>query len=243
MKTALCTWMIVSGVLLAGCGGEATGGSGGGATSSAASGATGGSGGGATSSTGGEVTSSTGGGVTSSTGTGGIAGSDLDGTWETACSLLPTQMLYARTRLVYQDLKLTGTYSDYSDAACTMGMGVSTWTGTAKVGDAAAPSGATPLDLAFESYKYKPLNDKAASINNMYMYCGLSDWAAAVEQDVLDRPCYGFAIPTSGKSLDIYRTEGTTLKFGKGAKISVDPVEADRPTVIDDTRVFTKVAQ
>jgi hypothetical protein len=235
MKNALCTWMIVSGVLLAGCGSEATGGSGGGATSSTAAGATGGSGGGAT--------STTGGGVTSSTGSGGIAGSDLDGTWETACTLLPTQMLYARTRLVYDSLKLTGTYSDYSDAACTMGMGVSTWTGTAKVGDAAGPSGATPLDLAFDSYTYKPLNDKAASINNMYMYCGLSDWAPAVEKNVLDLPCYGFAIPTSGKSLDIYKIEGATLKFGKGSKISVDPVEADRPTVIDDTRVFTKVAK
>lgn len=171
-----------------------------------------------------------------------VAGKDLDGTWETACTLLPTQMIYARTRLVYANLKLTGTYSDYADAACTQGLGVSTWTGGATV-PTPGGAGTTPLNLAFESYEYKPLNAQAATTNNTYMYCGLTDWAAGVQRNVMDRPCYGFAIPTGGKSLDIYKTDGKTLKFGQGSKIGVNPSESERPTAIDDTRVFSKLVQ
>ena len=49
-------------------------------------------------------------------GNGTTGGSDLDGTWETACVALPMQQLYAKTRLVYSSLSLTGTFSDYADA-------------------------------------------------------------------------------------------------------------------------------
>jgi hypothetical protein len=61
-----------------------------------------------------------------------------------------------------------------------------------------------------------------------------------VEKDVLGKDCYGFSIPVGGKSLDIYRVDGSTLKFGQGSKIGVDLTEADRPAAIDDTRVFTR---
>lgn len=176
-------------------------------------------------------------------GNGTTGGNDLDGTWETPCVALPMQQLYAKTRLVYSSLSLTGTFSDYADAACTKGMGVSTWTGTATVGGPAAAAAATQLDLTFDTYKYEPLSDQAAAVNNMYKYCGISDWTAKVEKDVLDHPCNGFAIPTAGKSLDIYKVEGSSLKFGKGAKISAAPAESDRPTVLDDTRAFNRVGQ
>ncbi len=43
------------------------------------------------------------------------------------------------------------------------------------------------------------------------------------------------------KSLDIYQTDGAALKFSQGSKISVTPAESERPTVIDEARVFAKI--
>ena len=182
-----------------------------------------------------------GGGAAATGGTGGsggttatvVPGADLDGTWETAC------YMKANTTLTYTDLALVGNYNEYSDDACTTLIHVSKWEGTATVtGETAASD--TRLDLAFTAFKSTALTDENAATNNMYQYCGMTDWAANVEKDILGKTCYGFSIPEGGKSLDIYRVDGATLKFGKGAKIATDVTEADRPTAIDDTRVFTK---
>lgn len=162
------------------------------------------------------------------------AGADLDGTWETVC------YMRAKTRIAYNDLALTGTYTEYADDACTTAYHVSTWTGVATVGEALS-SGARKLDLSFESFKSTALTAENAVFNNMNAYCGFTDWEANVEKDVLGADCYGFAIPVGGESLDIYVVEGDTLKFGQGAKIGAELTEADRPTVIDETRVFTSV--
>jgi hypothetical protein len=178
--------------------------------------------------------------TTSTTGSEGPASSELNGTWETACSMQPGQQFYGKTRLVYKNLALSGTFSDFADAKCSMQMGETTWTGKATVGGPAAVAGATDLDLAFDTYHYKPLSEQAAMTNNQYMYCGISDWAANVERDVLGKPCNGFVIPPDGKSLDIYKIDGTTLLLGKGSKISATPSESDRPSQLDDARVFTK---
>lgn len=185
------------------------------------------------------------GGSTGSTGTGGTGtatgtgtettpGSDLDGTWKTAC------YMKAETTLAYDKLALTGTYTEFSDDACTAAIHVSKWTATGKVtGETAA--GDTKLDLSFTSFKSTALTAENAMFNNMNMYCGATDWAANVEKDILGKDCYGFSIPVGGKSLDIYRVEGQTLKFGQGSKIATDLAESDRPTAIDETRVFTKM--
>src|SRR5262245_39291078 len=70
-------------------------------------------------------------------------GRELDGTWETAC------YMKAKTQLVYDDLHLKGTYTEYSDDTCSAAIHVSTWTGSAEVvGDAAVP-GAKKINLAF----------------------------------------------------------------------------------------------
>jgi hypothetical protein len=37
----------------------------------------------------------------------------------------------------------------------------------------------------------------------------------------------------------LYQVVGTTLTFGKGAKIAVNLTEADRPTQLDPQRPFT----
>ena len=163
-------------------------------------------------------------------------GADLDGTWETAC--------YQRTRtsLTYAGLALTGTYSEYSDDACTSAYHVSTWTGTASVGDTRA-NGARKLDLSFDTFTSTALTAENADFNNMNAYCGFTDWAANAEKDVLGADCYGFSIPVGAKSLDIYLVDGDTLKFGQGAKTATGLTEADRPTMIDETRVFARASQ
>lgn len=167
------------------------------------------------------------------TSTGGAPGSDLDGTWETAC------YMKAKTTLTYDALALAGTFSEYDDEACTVLLHVSKWEAAGAV-TGETEAGDTKLDLAFSSFKSTPLTDANAATNNMFAYCGMTDWAANVEKDILGQDCYGFSIPVGGKSLDIYRVDGATLKFGKDAKIATDLTEADRPTVIDDTRVFTR---
>lgn len=162
-------------------------------------------------------------------------GRDLDGTWTTACYQKTT------TSLTYADLDLVGTYTEYADDACTSAIHVSTWTGTGTVAGQTA-AGAHKLDLSFASFESTALTAENADFNNTNMYCGLTNWTAGVKQDVLGRDCYGFSIPEGGESLDIYMVDGDTLKFGKGAIVGTDLSEADRPSSIDDTRVFTRQA-
>lgn len=168
--------------------------------------------------------------------TGEIAGADLNGSWATAC--------YEQTQTVlrYDELALTGTYTEYADESCTEAVHVSAWTGTAVVGDLLS-SGARPLDLAFESFTSTPLTADNADLNNSYAYCGFTDWEASVEKDVLGADCYGFSIPVGGESLDIYAIDGDSLRFGAGAVIGTDLTEEDRPTTLDEQRVFTRVEQ
>ena len=174
--------------------------------------------------------------VVTLTACGGNAGADLDGTWQTAC--------YEKTQttLHYDALALTGTFTEFSDDACTDAIHISEWTGTATVGDQ-LDSGGTQLDLAFATFTSTPLTAENAETNNGYVYCGFTDWAANVEKDILGADCYGFSIPEGGMSLDIYEVDGDSLRFGVGAVIGTDLTEADRPTKLDDTRVFTRVTE
>lgn len=161
------------------------------------------------------------------------AGRDLDGTWTTAC------YEKAKTSLTYDNLELVGKYIEYADDACTSEIHISTWTGTVAVtGQTAA--GANKIDISFGSFESVALTPENAALNNMYMYCGFTDWAADVTKDILGSECFGFSIPEGGESLDIYLVEGDTLKFGKAAIVGTELKEADRPAAIDDTRVFTR---
>lgn len=166
-------------------------------------------------------------------GCGGSAGADLDGTWESPC------YMGAKTQLAYSNLALNGTYIEYSDMTCTTQRHITTWTGTATVGDEVQP-GVHKLDLAFSSFRSKPLTATEASFVNQNQYCGFTDWAAGVEKDVLGKSCYGFSIPNGGKSLDIYQVTDSTLLLGKGSKIAAQLTEADRPAELDPMRPFTK---
>lgn len=165
------------------------------------------------------------------------AGSDLNGTWRTAC--FPTPVGFATTSLTYTNLALEGTYTEYSDNACTQAIHVSRWTGTTTV-PGPVRDGATPIDIAFATFTSTALTDANATQNNMYQYCGFTDWRANVTRNVLGAMCQGFAIPVGARSLDIYRVEGGTLRFGQNALIAVNPAESTRPTMIDAMRVFTR---
>lgn len=165
------------------------------------------------------------------------AGVDLDGTWRTQC--FPTPVGFATTTLAYANLALTGTYAEYADSACTQAIHVSRWTGTTTV-SGPARDGATPIDIAFATFTSTPMTADNAAQNNSYRYCGITDWQANVERNVLGADCQGFAIPTGARSLDIYRVDGSTLRFGLGAQIVVNPSESTRPAALDASRVFTR---
>lgn len=160
----------------------------------------------------------------------------LEGAWQSAC--------YERgqTRLEYRDGALTGTFTAFADDDCAAATAVNTWTGHIRGGEAAEAAGAHRLDLMFATFTATPLSAEAAAYDNMVMYCGFTDWAANREKDVLGADCPGYAIPDGGESLDIYRVDGDTLVFGADSKVGVDLTEADRPTALDEARVFTRVA-
>jgi hypothetical protein len=162
-------------------------------------------------------------------------GADLDGTWDSPC------FNGTQTRIVYASLKLTGTYTEYSDMTCTTPRHVATWTGTSTVPQASS-SGPQKLNVTFSSFKSKPLIDADTAMVNMFKYCGLTDWATGVERDILGRECFGFSIPTGGKSFDLYEVKGNTLRFGKDSVITAMPEEAKRPTALSDN-TFTRVGK
>ena len=163
-----------------------------------------------------------------------IPGAELNGAWASAC------FNQTQTVLEYADLSFQGTFTEYEDAACSTPMHISAWSGTAAVGDEVG-GGARAIDLAFETFTSTALTADNAALNNSYAYCGYTDWEAGVEKDVMGDDCYGYSIPDGGKSKDIYAVSGDSLRFGQGATISTAPAEADRPTTLDETRVFTRV--
>ena len=168
----------------------------------------------------------------------GARGSELNGTWETSC-FDNNGFNFARTTLQYTDLALAGTFEEYEDAACTRATHVSHWTGVATVSGTTA-AGETKLDLSFVTFTSTSLTMANADFNNMSAYCGFTDWVANVERNALGAPCYGFAIPVGGESLDIYRVEGNTLRFGQGSMIGSDLPESARPTALSTFQTFTR---
>lgn len=160
-------------------------------------------------------------------------GAELEGSWSTPC------YQGAQTRLTYEGLALTGTYTEYVDMACTTPRHIATWTGHAVVGAEVAP-GVRKLDLAFDGFRSVALTAEEAALVNQNQYCGLTDWAPGVERDILGRDCYGFSIPVGGQSLDVYQVDGDGLLFGKGSKILVAPSESDRPAELDPMRPFSR---
>ena len=168
----------------------------------------------------------------------GALGSELNGTWQTPC-FDNRGFNFARTTLAYDDLALTGTYEEFEDAACTRATHVSHWTGVGVV-SGTTTGGDSKLDLSFMTFTSTALTAANADFNNMNAYCGITDWAAGAERDVLGASCYGFSIPVGGESLDIYRVDGDTLRFGDGSMIGLDLQESARPTMLSATQVFTR---
>jgi hypothetical protein len=160
-------------------------------------------------------------------------GSDLNGTWKTAC------MNKAITTIEYSGLALKGTYTAFADDACTTPAAVNTWTGHSTIAGA-GPAGSTKIDVRFDSFTATALTDEQASKWSGFGYCGKSDWAANSPADVLGLPCQGFAVPKDAVNLDIYQVSGTSLMFGKGSKITAEPKEEERPTALNAGWAFQK---
>ena len=166
-----------------------------------------------------------------------MPGADLNGTWRTQC--FPANVGYATTTLTYTSLALVGTYTEYSDNACTQAIHVSRLTGTTTV-SGPARNGLTPIDIAFATFTSTALTADNATQNNNYQYCGFTDWRANVERNVLGASCQGFSIPMGARSLDVYQVQGNNLRFGQASQIAVNPSESTRPTMLDAARVFTR---
>lgn len=160
-------------------------------------------------------------------------GSDLDGTWSTACGNKSI------TTIEYAGLQLKGTYTAYADDACTTPVAVNKWTGHSTIAGAGV-DGATKIDVHFDSFNATALTDEQATKWSGWSYCEKTDWSANAEVDVLGKKCQGFAVPQAGVNLDIYKVSGTTLMFGKGSKITAEPSEADRPAVLNAGWAFEK---
>jgi hypothetical protein len=160
-----------------------------------------------------------------------VARDDLEGTWTSACYQA------TQTTLTYRQLQLSGTFTEFTDQACASPRHIASWTAQATGGETVSP-GVRRLNLAFTAFRSKALTAAEAALVNQNAYCGITDWAANVERDILGLNCYGLSIPMGGKSLDIYQRDASSLRFGKDSKISAAPLEADRPTEIDPTRVF-----
>lgn len=116
---------------------------------------------------------------------------------------------------------------------------MSRWTGTTTV-SGPARNGMTPIDVSFATFTTTALTADNAAQNNIYRYCGATDWRAGAERDVLGAECQGFAIPRGARSLDVYRVDGSELRFGVGAQIAVNPAGSTRPTMLDAARVFSR---
>ena len=160
------------------------------------------------------------------------AGSDLNGTWASGC-FGPDRGMYAKRTITYSNLALTGKYEEYSDAACATKVHSTVWTGTSTI-PTAAVNGITPINVSFASFKSTALTEGNAAQNNQYVYCGMSDWSANAEKDILGKACDGYSIPVNGKQYDIYKVDGSSLCFGKSAEApSATPDESKRPTELE----------
>jgi hypothetical protein len=107
----------------------------------------------------------------------GAPGTELNGTWETSC-FDNNGFNFARTTIAYNDLALTGTFTEYEDAACTRATHVSRWTGVGTVAGT-TPAGETKLDLSFVTFTSTSLTTANADFNNTNRYCGFTDWVCA----------------------------------------------------------------
>jgi hypothetical protein len=160
-------------------------------------------------------------------------GADLNGTWKTACGNK------SLTTIEYAGLQLKGTYAIYADDTCTTPVAVNEWTGHSTIAGADV-SGATKIDVHFDSFSATARTDEQAAKWSSLGYCEKTDWAVNVAVDVLGKKCQGFAVPQGGVSLDVYKVSGTTLMFGKGSTITAAPTESARPTALNAGWAFEK---
>jgi hypothetical protein len=159
----------------------------------------------------------------------------LAGVWESPC------FNKATTRIEYDaNLNLKGSYKTFSDENCKDNDSVKHWVGRSEITGAASVPGAWNINVSFQSFNSTALNEGTAQWMNSQKYCGITDWKANTTREVYGEECFGFSIPKSGKSYDIFAVEGDSLRFGVDSKISANPQESERPKAFQPW-AFTRV--
>jgi hypothetical protein len=158
---------------------------------------------------------------------------DLEGSWTNACASK------GQTTLSYTGADLTGVYTTYAEDTCTTATTATTWTAAIDGGDAKS-GGFRTLDISYTGFHAKALNQAGMDYLNSNAFCGSTDWSSNLEKDILDKECFGFTLPTGGRSLDIYKIDGNTVAFGMGAKTATDLLA--RPVAATKLVLGTRVA-
>lgn len=129
----------------------------------------------------------------------------IEGRWQTSC-LSSSSGLYLISRLTVQNGEYSSLGLIYSNSSCTNLVIESFSKGQiADVGANGSTTGSRKIDLTYSQVTatyHRPTDVQGFNTNS---FCGLSNWAVGVAQDITGLNCGGEAIPAAGsKDYDIY---------------------------------------
>jgi hypothetical protein len=170
---------------------------------------------------------------------------DLAGEWENSCTKADLFGInYNKTEVKFSpvgDFERETTL--YSDEGCATPVGKMKETGTyAALGSSATVDGARDLNLTVSGAKLTAITQDAADKLNTARYCGVTNWTAGQEVDVLGKECLGLTRNNGDVVFDIYRVDqdNKRLTLGKPS-LFFDKQRADaRPEKLDDTNTYSK---
>lgn len=135
-----------------------------------------------------------------------------EGTWKTQCLSVTTggtvklQNVFATSGSAFESTAIF-----YSDNACGTQSYSIIQKGTYVLGSPTGSSGGVPidpkfmdsysksnLDLTHDNIKVTPLTSTQAGVLNSESFCGLTNWAVNVSQEVSGATCRGETLPVSG---------------------------------------------
>jgi hypothetical protein len=167
----------------------------------------------------------------------------LDGHWQSNCLGLDW-LGFAQSQESYSFSALGDFTKDttvFKDD-CTAAQAVITVKGTAaSLGQAEGVADAKALNLTIVEATLTPRTEGVVTALNTAKYCGKEDWHLDESVDILGLDCAGESYAKGQTVFDIYRLQDNQLLFGKSTMIWFDATTvADRPTELDQERVFVK---
>lgn len=168
---------------------------------------------------------------------------ELAGTWTSACLKLDLLGL-SRSSETYKFSALGDfdkTTTVFLDDGCQQPALDETVSGTAdSLGADATVQDAKDINFTVTKATLTPRSDKAVQLLNDASYCGLTGWEKDKAVDVLGKDCAGEDWQNGEVIYDVYKRDGDQLRFG-ASMIFFDKTDAgERPTKLEDERVFTR---